>query len=80
MGFFDGFADAMQRKMKDLYKKTTGRNFDTDYRNYRNDYEYKADYELTNRWDDLSGNESPSNYAERMAIKSLMDERGLDYD
>lgn len=80
MGFFNDFADAMQKKAKELYKTATGRSFDTDYKNYRNDYERKADYELLNKCDDFSGNESPYNYAERMAIKSLMDERGLEYD
>lgn len=80
MGFFDNLGNAVQDKAKQLYKQATGHRYDDDFRKYKMLYEFKENYELESMWNDLNYNKYVNTYAERMAIKSLMDDRGMEYD
>lgn len=80
MGFFDYMASESMKMVKSNYKSMTGRNYDSDFNNFMMDYSYKDDYEVKNRWRELSDNRGVRFAAEKEAVRQTLLERGIDPD
>lgn len=80
MSFFENFADKVSKKYEDMYYRATGNNFNSDFRKFQMNFEYKENFELLNMWNDYIDNRNIRDYAKAMAIKSIMDKRGIEYD
>lgn len=80
MGLFDSFVNAVNETVKRNYKTATGHNYDNDFRNYMNEWEWKQDYQLKQRWDELVDDNGIRHAAEKNAVRELMKEKGFDLD
>ena len=80
MGFFDGLSSLMKNKSIELYEKQTGKKYNREYRNYKNDYEYKSDNQVLDAWEDIVDKKYVDLFPKRMAIRDTLIERGLDFD
>ena len=80
MGLLDYAMGEMQKTVKSNYKSMTGRDYDSDFRNYMYEYESKDDIEVRDRWEELVDNRGVRYAAEKAAVRQIMLERGFSLD
>lgn len=80
MGILDFLASKTEEIVRENYRRATGRSYQRDFRHYRFEYGYKLDNELEMAWNRMYDDRSMETLPERMAIRSLMKERGIEFD
>ena len=80
MGFLESLSAKAMDMAKQNYKNVTGRNYDRDFRDYVSQYEYKSEYEIQQRWDELRDDNSVRHFAEKNAVRDFMKQYNLDLD
>lgn len=80
MGFFENLGKKAEEVMAKNYHNATGRNYQRDFQTKREVYEYKEDFELLNAWDSIRDDRSATTLPERMALRSILQERNIEFD